>query len=327
MMARIFARMLAFGLALAVVTSAARADPDAWRHEFPRTDFSNRTIDDWSEIMSGGPGRDGIPALSDPAMIAVEDAALPPREPVIALELSGETPRAYPLRYLMWHEIVNDAVGEVPVAVTFCPLCNSALTFDRRLDGEVLSFGVTGKLRASDMVMYDHQTESWWQQAMGEGIVGTHAGAQLELLPSWMESWDAFAARNPGGLVMAEPDYPRSYGQNPYAGYDSRDRPYPFFTGEAPPHDVPALARVVRVGERAWPMDRLAREGEIEEAGVRLTMAGEQASALDGRNIAGATGVAAVRVRDAAGRGLAHDVMFAFAFHAFYPDGDWMLGE
>jgi hypothetical protein len=326
MIVRALTPMLALTLALGLAPGIIRADPDFWRHEFPLTDFSRRTIDSWGEIMSGGPGRDGIPALSDPVMIAVEDAPLPPREPVMVLELAGETPRAYPLRYMIWHEIVNDAVGEVPVAVTFCPLCNSALTFDRRLDGAVLSFGVTGKLRASDMVMYDHQTESWWQQAMGEGIVGTHAGAQLTLLPSWMESWEAFATRNPGGLVMAEPDHARAYGQNPYAGYDSRDQPYPFFSGEAPPHGIPALARVVRVGARAWPMDRLAREGEIIEAGVRLTMAGEQASALAERNISGASGVAAVRVRDRAGRDLPHDVMFAFAFHAFYPDGEWMLG-
>jgi len=326
MIVRALAAILAIFLVLGLAPGVARADPEFWRHEFPLTDFSRRSIESWGEIMSGGPGRDGIPALSDPEMIAVQAASLPPREPVMVLELAGATPRAYPLRYMIWHEIVNDEVGGVPVAVTFCPLCNSALTFDRRLDGEVLSFGVTGKLRGSDMVMYDHQSESWWQQALGEGIVGVHTGVQLTLLPSWMESWEAFSRRNPEGLVMAEPGHARAYGQNPYAGYDSRDRPYPFFTGEAPPHGIPALARVVRVGARAWPMDRLAEEGEIEEAGVRLTMAGEQASALGGRSIAGAASVAAVRVRDRAGRDLAHDVMFAFAFHAFYPEGVWMLG-
>ncbi|MAM61081.1 DUF3179 domain-containing protein [Maritimibacter sp. UBA3975] len=301
------------------------ADPSFWKNEFPKTDFSQRTIDSWGEILSGGPPRDGIPALMDPDMVPVADADLPGREPVMTLELDGETPRAYPLRYMIWHEIVNDRVGDVPVAVTFCPLCNSALTFDRRHDGQVLTFGVTGKLRASDMVMYDRETESWWQQAMGEGIVGEYAGDSLTTLPSWMEAWQVFAERNPDGLVMAEPDYPRNYGMNPYAGYDSRERPYPFFTGETPPHDIPALARVVRVGERAWPMERLSDGAEITEAGVTLTWEHEQASALGGSVIGEAASVGAIRVRDGDGNDLPHDVMFAFAFHAFYPDGEWML--
>lgn len=312
---------------LCLLPSLAFADPSFWKHEFPKTDFSKRTIDSWGEILSGGPPRDGIPALSDPEMVQVKDKDLPPREPVIALEIDGETPRAYPIRYLIWHEIVNDQVGDVPVAVTFCPLCNSALTFDRRLDDAVLTFGVSGKLRASDMVMYDRETESWWQQALGAGIVGVHAGRELEQMPSWMESWAAFSERNPEGLVMAEPDHSRRYGQNPYVGYDDRARPYPFFTGDPPPHGIPALARVVRVGERAWPMSRLSEGSAITEAGVTLTWEHEQASALDGAVMGEADGVGAIRVRDGAGNDLPHDLMFAFAFHAFYPDGVWMLGE
>ncbi|WP_288928648.1 DUF3179 domain-containing protein [uncultured Maritimibacter sp.] len=314
-------------LFLIVLPGLALADPKFWKNEFPLTDFSNRTIESWTEVLSGGPPRDGIPALSDPDMIGVADASLPEREPIIALELDGETPRSYPIRYLIWHEIVNDTVGDVPVAVTFCPLCNSALTFDRRHDGRVLTFGVSGKLRNSDMIMYDRETESWWQQALGQGIVGDYAGDDLTPLPSWMEAWSVFAARNPDGLVMAEPEHRRPYGQNPYAGYDDRARPYPFFTGEMPPHDIPALARVVRVGERAWPMSRLAEAGTITEAGVTLTWEHEQASALGAAVMGEAAPVGAIRVRNAAGDDLPHDLMFAFAFHAFYPDGDWMLGE
>ncbi len=314
-------------LLLLLLPTSLWADPSFWKNEFPKTDFSNRTIESWGEILSGGPPRDGVPALSDPEMIGVGKVELPPREPVIALEIDGEVPRAYPIRYLIWHEIVNDQVGDVPVAVTFCPLCNSALTFDRRHDGRVLTFGVTGKLRASDMVMYDRETESWWQQALGQGIVGEFAGDELEALPSWMEAWGVFAGRNPGGLVMAEPDFPRRYGQNPYVGYDGRARPYPFFTGEDPPHDIPALARVVRVGERAWPMSRLADGAVLTEAGVTIQWAHDQASALDDAVIGEAEMVAAIRVRNADGADLPHDVMFAFAFHAFYPEGEWMLGE
>ncbi|MGP1355283.1 DUF3179 domain-containing (seleno)protein, partial [Roseicyclus sp.] len=143
----------------------------------------------------GGVGRDGIPAIDDPEFLpAAEEDRLSPREPVMTLAPEGEPARAYPLRYLTWHEIVNDVVAGRPVAVTFCPLCNTALVFDRRVDGEVLSFGVSGNLRHSDMIMFDRETESWWQQAVGEGIVGEHAGARLEPVVSWVESWESFRA-------------------------------------------------------------------------------------------------------------------------------------
>ncbi len=319
---RILLTILAISIGL--VATEIRADPARWQYEWPNTDFSQTSVADWSEILSGGPSRDGIPALTDPSFIAVSDETrIDGREPVIALELEGQTPRAYPIRYLTWHEIVNDSPGGVPVAVTFCPLCNSAMVFDRRLNGEVLNFGVTGKLRHSDMVMFDRETESWWQQAIGTGIAGAHTGSELEQLPSWLESWAEFTARNPDGLVMEEPDYNRSYGLNPYVRYDSSTRPF-LYSGELPPHGIPALMRVVRVGERAWPMDRLAEAGEISEAGMVISWAAGQASALDTARIAEARDVGTIRVRDSAGNDVPHDVLFAFAFHAFFPEGEWM---
>jgi hypothetical protein len=330
-MLRFFAlRSLALSLGLSLAMSSALpavADPATWRAEWPETDFSQTTISDWSEVRAGGPPKDGIPAITDPAFVPVdEEDRIAAREPVIALEIDGATPRAYPIRYLMWHEIVNDTVGGIPVAVTFCPLCNSGMTFDRRVDGSVLEFGVSGKLRHSDMIMYDRQSESWWQQAVGEGIVGRYAGAELTQLPSWMESWADFRARNPDGLVMAEPDYPRAYGRNPYVSYDSATRPF-LFSGELPPHDIPALARVVRVGERAWPVARLREEGSVEEAGLRLTWSAGQASALDTATIGQGRDVGTIRVQDAGGANMPHDVLFAFAFHAFFPEGEWMLSK
>ena len=316
-----------FLFACLLIAAPAVADPQFWRHEWPNTDFGTASVS-FAEILSGGPPKDGIPAVDDPAMIPVaEETGIPGREPVITLEIEGETSRAYPVRYLMWHEIANDAVGGVPVAVTFCPLCNSGIVFDRRIDGRTLSFGVSGKLRHSDMVMYDRETESWWQQAVGEGIVGEMTGRRLEPLPSWMESWEEFRTRNPGGLVMAEPAFPRDYGRNPYAGYDGLQRPF-LYSGELPPNGVPALERVVRVGERAWPMTRLAEAGRIEEEGVSLDWSAGQASALDAGRISEGREVGTVRVRDAAtGEDVPHDVMFAFAFHAFWPQGTWMMGE
>ncbi|UWQ16243.1 DUF3179 domain-containing protein [Jannaschia sp. M317] len=317
-------RALFLALTLALVPTLALADPTFWRVEWPNTDFSRSSVD-YAEVLSGGPPKDGIPAIDGPTFGPVAGKrGLDPREPVIALELSGATPRAYPIRYLTWHEIVNDDVGGLPVAVTFCPLCNSAITFDRRVDGRVLSFGVSGKLRHSDMIMYDRQTESWWQQAVGQGIVGELMGAELTMLPSWMEPWSAFAARNPDGLVMDQPPLRRDYGRNPYVNYDSSRWPF-LYRGETPPHNIEPLARIVRVGDRAWPLARLAVAGQLNEAGLTIHWASGQSSALDRAEIGAGRDIGHIRVRDADGRDVVHDVMFAFAFHAFHPDGTWMI--
>jgi len=124
----------------------------------------------------------------------------------------------------------------------------------------VLDFGVTGQLRNSDMVMYERQTFTWWQQAVGQGIVGELTGVELSVFPSWMESFAYFQARNSAGVVMDEPKYSSPYGNNPYRGYDSSARLF-LFNGEFPPHDIEPLARVVRVGNRAWPLSRFSGEG------------------------------------------------------------------
>jgi hypothetical protein len=323
---RLPALFVAASTALLLAVSAATAqrapDFDAW----PNTDFDNTTVD-LSEIISGGVGRDGIPAIDDPEFLpAAEETALDAMEPVMTYAPQGSPARAYPMRYLTWHEIVNDTVAGVPVAVTFCPLCNTALVFDRRVEGEVLTFGVSGNLRHSDMVMFDRETESWWQQATGEGIAGEHAGTPLVPLVSWVESWESFRENHPDGLVMAQPGAARPYGRNPYVGYDSSAQPFLFF-GEMPPHDIPPVERVVRVGERAWPLTRLSQEGEITEAGVTINWAAGKASALDTPRIGEGRDVGQIRVRDAAGADVVHDVMFAFAFHAFWPEGEWMLGN
>jgi len=318
-------RFLKTFVVAAVLAAPVSADPNFWKHEWPETDFSQTSVENWVEILSGGPPKDGIPALSDPSFIeASAETRIADTEPVITVEMSGTTPRSYPVRYLTWHEIVNDTVGGVPVAVTFCPLCNSGITFDRRVDGKLLTFGVSGKLRNSDMIMFDRETQSWWQQAVGEAIVGELTGTELRMLPTWMESFAEFRARNPEGLVMDAPEYNRDYGRNPYRGYDSTQRPF-LYSGEMPPHGIPALERVVRVGDRAWPLTRLARLGLISEDGVTLSWRSGQNSALDTDRISAGHDVGSVRVRDAQGRDLAHDVMFAFAFHAFWPDGTWMI--
>ena len=153
-----------------------------------RTDFERRLVP-LSQFREGGPGKDGIPAIDRPRLrIAAATEYLADREPVVALTVAGET-RGYPIQVLMWHEIVNDELQGVPVAVTFCPLCNTAIAFDRRVGGRTLDFGVSGKLRDSDLVMFDRQTESWWQQFGGQALVGRYAGARLRKLAARIVSW------------------------------------------------------------------------------------------------------------------------------------------
>jgi hypothetical protein len=233
------------------------------------TDWSKRTIE-YDELLSGGPPRDGIPSIDDPEFISPEDAAewLADNEPVIALEIEGDA-RAYPLQILTWHEIVNDTIEEVPVLVTFCPLCNSAITFDRRLGGEVYEFGTSGLLRNSDLVMYDRTTESLWQQLTGEAIVGDLVGQRLTFLPSSLVSFDDFRETYPGGIVLSrDTGYSRDYGRNPYAGYDTIGRSPFLFTG---PEDgrLPAVERVVTVAldsvDVAYPLSVLSEVGVIHD--------------------------------------------------------------
>ncbi len=217
-----------------------------WPGEWPKTDFSKSSVD-LRKIRSGGPPRDGIPAIDHPTFIPVAKAVqFKPTEPVISIAINGDA-RAYPLAVLMWHEIANDTVGSVPVTVTFCPLCNASIVFDRRVQGQVLDFGTTGKLRRSDLVMYDRQTESWWQQFLGEAIVGQMTGARLKMLPARVESFERFAKRHPKGKVLV-PGNPHmsNYGANPYAGYDSLKRPW-LYSG-AMPKGIAPLAR----GRQRW---------------------------------------------------------------------------
>jgi hypothetical protein len=255
-------------LAPTTPTAPSKEDRPTFSTKGWKTDFGKHTVP-YEEILSGGVPRDGIPPIYQPKFEDVQqaDAWLVASDPVVAFVWEGEA-RAYPLRILIWHEIVNDLVGGVPVAVTYCPLCNTAVVFDRRLDGQTLTFGVSGMLRHSDLIMWDHQTESWWQQATGEGIVGEHAGKLLRFLPSSIVSWVDFGASFPQGKVLSrDTGYSRSYGINPYVGYDSSVRPF-LFQGEVDSR-LPALERVVGVSiggqSIAYPFSALAKVGVVND--------------------------------------------------------------
>lgn len=222
--------------------------PNRFRSQWPDTDFCNASID-FDTVLSGGPPRDGIPAVDNPAMETVQEAQqwLVEQSPVIAVEIDGEA-RAYPQAILMWHEIANDEIAGVPVAVTFCPLCNSSIIFDRRFDGQVLTFGVSGVLRNSDMIMFDRESESWWQQFIGQGIAGQYNEELLDIIPSQVIGFGQFAEQFPDGLVMSrETGAGRSYGVNPYSGLDDSNTPVTgLFRGDYDPR-LPDRSRVLAV--------------------------------------------------------------------------------
>jgi len=234
--------------------------------EWPTTDFTH-TLVDLEEIQSGGPPKDGIPAIDSPDFITVAEARdwLHKDEPVIVLQIK-DIARAYPLQILIFHEIVNDKLDGIPVAVTFCPLCNAAIVFDRRVDNKVLDFGTTGRLRKSDMVMYDRQTESWWQQFNGISIVGYFAGTKLQHLPASIVSFDSFVQAFPKGEVLSKKTgYHRPYGRNPYRGYD-RIGETPFLLEDETDARLPAMERALAIRykgvQRLYPF-RLFRKHKV----------------------------------------------------------------
>ncbi|MGH7265041.1 MAG: DUF3179 domain-containing protein, partial [Candidatus Rokuibacteriota bacterium] len=269
-----------------------------------RTDLSKALVP-LDEIISGGPPPDGIPAIDGPAFVtpAQADAWLAPREPVLALEVSGDA-RAYPLQILMWHEIVNDTVGGRAVTVTYCPLCNSGLVFDRVVGGRTLDFGTSGKLYKSDLVMYDRQTHSLWAQMEGRAIVGEQAGTRLAPIPANTLAYAEWKAANPGGKVLSrDTGHRRAYGANPYTAYD-QPMLQPFLFNGRPDPRRPPKERVVGVvvgGQaRAYPWGVLERRPVIHE-----TLGGEHMvvfyragtlSALDESRIADSRPVGATAV-------------------------------
>jgi hypothetical protein len=304
------------------------ADSAQWRREgWTKTDFSKTTVD-LRDIQSGGPPRDGIPPIDAPGFVPIaSETTLDARDPVITIELAGVA-RAYPLRILLWHEIVNDRISEVPLAVTYCPLCNTAIVFDRRLGDVTLDFGTTGKLRNSDLVMYDRQTDSWWQQFTGEGIVGHYAGATLRLVPSRLEDFASFTARAPHGEVLVPTDpHARRYGTSPYPGYDTAPEPF-LYRGGLPlgiePMDHVVIVRRVDAAPLIIKLSVLREARRVTAGTYHISWRPGQLSVLDDRDIGRSRDVGTVEVVVFAPDGSTalspHDVTFAFAAYAFHPN-------
>lgn len=278
---------------------------------------------DPDQIISGGPPPDGIPPIDEPKFLAPADVTfLQPQEPVVAVEVNGVA-KAYPIRILIWHEIVNDDFDGTPVVVTYCPLCNTGIAYLRpTIDGELLDFGTSGKLYNSNLVMYDRQTNSYWPQAIGQAVLGPLLGTKLEFVPARILSWGDWRAAYPDGLVLStDTGVQRDYGSNPYVNYDSEKHPF-LFTGDVDPR-LPATEHVLGVagtGSIAFPYSELARRSEGGMTVVQGSFGGSRlvvfwkagtVSALDAAQITQSAdvGAAAAYVPRAGGRRLTFAVM------------------
>jgi hypothetical protein len=286
------------------------------------TDWSRRTVDP-GELVAGIPGRDPrdrIPPIDTPRFEPIDTVDwLDDREPGALVQFNDEV-RFYPLSILTRHEIVNDRYGDVPVAVTFCPLCNTALSFDRRVNGEVLRFGVSGLLRKSDLVMWDDATTSLWQQITGEAIVGELAGTQLEVIPTAIVAYRQARESFPEARSLArDTGFGIDYGANPYPSYSSSDRPFLF--DQEPDPRFPALSRVIGVSvddiDRAYPFELITEQRAVNDVigqtSVLVVWGGDTADALDAPSIASG---------DAIGTAVAFDRRVGGEVLTFSPLGD-----
>ncbi len=272
-------------------------------------DLSNATID-VSEIMRGGPPRDGIPSIDDPKFVPADRVDYLQDDDIVLGLVRGETARAYPLRVLIWHEIVNETIEGDAVAVTYCPLCGTAMVFDRDINGKVRSFGVSGLLYRSDVLMYDRESESLWSQLGMKAVAGTEIGADLVWLPSEHMTWAAWRERFPQGEVLStDTGFRRNYGDEAYASYFASDNPMfpvPSQRGELPDKSL-VLGVIIDGAAKAYPVDEL-RDGMISD-----NLAGQSYQVrydAESRH---------PKVIDANGEEVPSVVVFWFAWQGFYP--------
>jgi hypothetical protein len=219
-------------------------------------------------ILRGGPARDGIPALDHPPALPAYAAPWHPDETVIGV-VRGGAARAYPIAILNWHELVNDSLGGSPLLVSYCPLCGTGMVFDRMLDGQVRSFGVSGLLYNSDLLLYDRESESLWSQIESTAVTGPASGTRLRVLRSELTTWARWKRAHPETTVLSlETGHERDYGRSPYQGYPDSDALYfPAPLDKRYHPKMPTLGvRLVSGAARGYPAAELVNAGgRVEE--------------------------------------------------------------
>jgi hypothetical protein len=277
-------------------------------------DLSNSSLPP-EQILGGGPPRDGIPAISDPRLIAAGAADyLKPTDRVVGISLKGQS-RAYPIAILNWHEIVNDEIDGWRFAVTYCPLCGTAVAFDATIDGSPTDFGVSGLLYNNDVLLYDRDTESLWSQILSEAISGERVGTKLTTLPVSHTTWRDWREKHPATLVLSDDTgHSRDYQRNPHAGYENSRRTFFAVNNAAPDYYHPkevVLGLGIDGVYKAYPFVELEKQGKPRFSD---TINGNRFNfAWDSTN-------RSVTITDSSGQQVAGIQGFWFAWFAFHPD-------
>ncbi len=228
-------------------------------------DLSNSLINA-GEILSGGPAKDGIPAIDKPRFILGNSADFMDQDDrILGIEINGAA-RAYPIRILNWHEIVNDRIGDHSFAVTYCPLCGTGVAFSSSVKDRMLNFGVSGLLYNSDVLLYDRNTQSLWSQIMGQAVSGPLAGERLTPLAISHTTWRAWLGEHPETSVLStNTGFQRNYNRDPYAGYE-KSRSLYFATTHKAPSNYHPKERVLGLQSggsyKAYPFIELNKRGE-----------------------------------------------------------------
>lgn len=266
------------------------------------------------EIHRGGPPRDGIPSIDAPKFIEPREADfLKPDDQVISVTV-GDTTRAYPLRILIWHEIVNDQIGETAFMVTYCPLCGTSMVFDRKVDEKVRTFGVSGLLYNSDVMMFDREDASLWSQLKMEAVSGPSQGSKLKWMSSDLTTWKAWREKNPQGQVLStDTGHRRRYTSSPYDDYfTSNQVMFPVSTSDqrkAFPDKESVIGILVKDTPKAYKLSDLLEKGTLQD---RIqTEAIELTADRETRQ---------VRVTDPNGKVIPSVSVYWFAWQAFYPN-------
>lgn len=267
-----------------------------------------------NQILQGGPPRDGIPSIDRPEFIPAAKADfLQAKDRIIGIQVNGEA-RAYPIKILNWHEIVNDTIQGKPISVTFCPLCGTGIVYEAALGGKTLQFGVSGLLYNSDVLLYDRQTETLWSQILSKAINGPMKGQTLRMVSSSQTSWGKWLKLHPNTKVLSiKTGYSRDYNRSPYGDYDQSHKTYfPVSAESRRYHPKERVLGITVSGKhKAYPFKELALAG-----GTTLTDQFAGQTLRIEFDVPNRDGV----IKDASGKVIELVNGFWFAWYAFHPD-------
>ncbi len=264
------------------------------------------------KIMFGGPPRDGIPSIDNPDFIPISRVDYLHDKDIILSVKRGSEVRGYPTRIIVWHEIVNDVIDGNSIVVTYCPLCGTGMVFDRIVDGKLRTFGVSGLLYQSDVLMYDRETESLWSQLAMKGVSGPAVDKKLTWMPSEHLTWKAWREKYPDGKVLSiNTGYSRNYAGEAYATYFASNEimfPVPQTRKELP-NKTKVIGVFINGKAKAYPLNDLPSGKNIKEkvGGQEIMISYDAEKQFP-------------QVTNANGEHITSVVVFWFAWQAFYPD-------